>query len=71
MAVHILDMDLDMGEALLEPFQLGADLLFQARIGFRVALDLVVGVDLDEHACLHAVTGTWIMPGGTHTFRRR
>src|SRR3954465_1021359 len=69
-AVHVLDMDLDMGEPLLEPFQPGADLLLEPCIGIRVALDLVVGVDLNEHSCLRAVADGRIMRSGTYTFRR-
>ena len=43
-AVHILDMDLDMGQPRLEPLQLRADPLLEPGIGVGVALDLVVGV---------------------------
>ena len=49
-AVGIGDVQFDMGQPPFESLQLGANPLFKSLIGFGVRLDLVVGVDLDEHA---------------------
>jgi hypothetical protein len=56
---------------LLEPLELGADSLLQPGVGFRVALELIVGADPDEHGASTLVTSGRIMRGGHRAFRRR
>src|SRR3954466_11710311 len=50
-AVDVRDMDLDVGDPILEAGEALADLLFEAGVAIIVARDLVVGAYLDEH-CL-------------------
>lgn len=47
-AVYVGDVQLDMGQPPVEPPELGADAFLEPRVGRGVALDLVVGIDLNE-----------------------
>jgi len=48
-AVDVGDMDLDVGDAVLEAGEPLADLFLEPTVAAIVAVDLIVGVDLDEH----------------------
>ena len=55
-AVDVRNVDLDVGDSALEPRETLAHLLLDPRIAPGVALDLVVGIDLDEHVTLSTRT---------------
>jgi hypothetical protein len=46
-------MDLDVGDAVLEPGETLADLLLEPAVPVVVAVDLIVGMDLDVQGTLH------------------
>ena len=53
-AVGVGYVQLDMGQPPFEPAQLGSDPLLEPLVRRGVALDLVVGVDLDVQGRLHS-----------------
>src|SRR5205085_566443 len=61
-AVDVRDVDLDVGDPPLEAGEALADLVFEAAVAFIVAVDLVVGVNLDKQFAL-SIAGLWRMRG--------
>src|SRR5688500_1712183 len=55
--VDVRDMDLDVGDPSFEPGEALADLLLEPAVALAVAVNLVVGVDLNEQDTLHCWHG--------------
>ena len=66
--VDVGDMDLDVGDPVLEPRHALADLLLEAKVALGVALDLVVGMNLDEQAHSPHLLGCTVNARGAGEF---